>query len=121
MAGESDVRVGQILILLVILCSAGGWNYHRNALIENGQPRPYRGYSDEELHQLMSAYQDEVDVQMARYRKSAGTNQMQAQGSGLLDEDEEEFVAEADDEDLLEVGLEETLLEKRGVGDDEES
>ena len=37
----------------------------------------------------------------------------------LLDEDEEEFVA-ADEDDLLEVGLEETLLEKRGVDEDEE-
>jgi hypothetical protein len=38
----------------------------------------------------------------------------------LLDEDEEEFVA-ADDEEIREVGLEETLLEKRGVSDDEET
>jgi hypothetical protein len=36
----------------------------------------------------------------------------------LLDEDEDEFVV-VDDEDLLEVGLEETLLEKRGVSDDD--
>jgi len=38
----------------------------------------------------------------------------------LLDEDEEEFAVEADGEDLLEVGLEETLLEKRGVSDEDE-
>jgi len=37
----------------------------------------------------------------------------------LLDDDEEEFVKE-DDEELLEVGLEEKLLEKRGVSDDED-
>jgi hypothetical protein len=36
----------------------------------------------------------------------------------LLDEDEDEFVV-ADDDETLEVGLEETLLEKRGVGDDD--
>jgi hypothetical protein len=36
----------------------------------------------------------------------------------LLEEDEDEFVR-ADDEELLEVGLEETLLEKRGVSDDD--
>jgi len=40
----------------------------------------------------------------------------------LLDEDEEEFVGEADDDDdFLEVGFEDSLLEKRGVDDDDEA
>ena len=91
MAGESNARVGQALILLVILGAAGGWNYHRNALIEDAQLRPYRGYSDEELHQLMSAYQDQVDIQMARYRKSAGANPVEIQGGGLLEERIDDF------------------------------
>jgi hypothetical protein len=91
MAGESNARVGQALILLVILCAAGGWNYHRNARIEDAQLRPYRGYSDEELHQLMSAYQDQVDIQMARYRKSAGANPVEIQGGGLLEERIDDF------------------------------
>ena len=67
MAGGSDVRAGQILILLAILCTAGGWNYHRNAVIDAAVTRPYRGYSDEELNQLASAYQVEVEAQMERY------------------------------------------------------
>ena len=70
MAGGSDTRVGQTLILLVILGAAGGWNYHRNTLIDDAVMRPYRGYSDAELHQLISAYEDEVDIQMDRYRNS---------------------------------------------------
>ena len=40
MAGGSDVRVGQTLILLLILGVAGGWNYHRNAVIEDASTRP---------------------------------------------------------------------------------
>ena len=35
-----------------------------------------------------------------------------------LDEDEDELVV-ADNDETMEVGLEETLLEKRGVGDDD--
>jgi len=91
MAGGSDVRVGQALILLVILCAAGGWNYHRNTLIDDAVPRPYRGYSDEELNQLISAYQDEVEIQMEHYRKSAGANKVVVRGGGLLEEQIDEF------------------------------
>ncbi len=91
MAGGSDVRVGQTLILLVILCAAGGWNYHRNASIDAAVPRPYRGYSDEERPQLISAYQDEVEIQMAHYRKSGGANKVVVRGGGLLEEQIDEF------------------------------
>jgi len=91
MAGGSDVRTGQILILLVILCTAGGWNYHRNTLIDDAVLRPYRGYSDEELSQLISAYQGEVEIQMARYRKSAAGKNLTVQDGGLLEERIDEF------------------------------
>lgn len=91
MAGGSDVRTGQILILLVILCTAGGWNYHRNTLVDDAVPRPYRGYSDEELSQLISAYQGEVEIQMARYRKSTAGKNVTVQDGGLLEERIDEF------------------------------
>jgi hypothetical protein len=91
MAGGSDVRAGQILILLAILCTAGGWNYHRNAVIDAAVPRPYRGYSDDELDQLPSAYQVEVEAQMERYRNSAASNKVVVQDGGLLDDRIDEF------------------------------
>jgi len=91
MAGGSETRRGPILILLAVLCAAGGWNYHRNTLIDDAEPRPYRGYADEHLQQLISAYKDEVDVQMARYRKSTAGKNVAVQGGGLLDERIEEF------------------------------
>ncbi len=91
MARKSDPRVGQTIVLLVILCAAGGWNYHRNTQIEEAVARPYRDYSDEELHQLIAAYRGEVEVQMARYRKSTTGKQLNVQDGGLLDERIDEF------------------------------
>ena len=91
MAGGSDVRMGQTLILLVILCTAGGWNYHRNTLIDDAVPRPYRGYSDTELNQLVSAYQGEVEIQMERYRNSGVAKKVDVQDAGLLEERIGEF------------------------------
>lgn len=91
MASGSDVRVGQTLFLLLILVVAGGWNYHRNAVIENSAARPYRGYSDQELNQMISAYQEEVEIQMAHYRKAGDANKVVVQGGGLLEERIGEF------------------------------
>jgi hypothetical protein len=91
MASGSDVRVGQTMLLLLILVVAGGWNYHRNAVIENAAPRPYRGYSDEELNQMISAYQGEVEIQMARYRNAGDANKVVVQGGGLLEDRIDEF------------------------------
>jgi hypothetical protein len=91
MASGSESRAGQIVFLLVILSAAGGWNYHRNAVIEDAVPRPYRGYSDEELNQLISAYQGEVDIQMERYRNSTAVKKVSVQDGGLLGEQIDEF------------------------------
>ena len=91
MAGGSDARVGQTLILLLILGAAGGWNYHRNAVIDDAVLRPFRGYSDEELHQLISAYQGEVEIQMERYRKSTAGKKVSVQDGGLLEDRIDEF------------------------------
>ena len=91
MASGPESRTGQIVLLLVILCAAGGWNYHRNAKIENAVPRPYRGYSDEELNQLISAYQGEVEVQMERYRNATAGERVSVQDGGLLEERIDEF------------------------------
>ena len=91
MASGSDVRTGQIMLLLLVLVVAGGWNYHRNSVIENAVPRPYRGYSDDELDQMISAYQGEVEIQMARYRSAGNLNKMEIQGGGLLEDRIDEF------------------------------
>ncbi len=91
MASGSDTRVGQTLILLVILGVAGGWNYHRNTLLDNAVLRPYRNYSDEELQQLISAYRSEVEVQMDRYRSDPAAKTVAVRDAGLLGDQIEEF------------------------------
>jgi len=60
-------------------------------VIENAVPRPYRAYSDEELNQMISAYQGEVETQMARYRNASGANKVEIQGGGLLEDRIDEF------------------------------
>jgi hypothetical protein len=91
MASGSDTRVGQTLILLVILGAAGGWNYHRNTQIDNAVLRPYRNYADEDLQQLMSAYRSEVEVQMERYRNDPAAKTVSVRDAGLLGDQIEEF------------------------------
>ena len=91
MASGSDTRVGQTLILLVILGAAGGWNYHRNTQIDNAVLRPYRNYADEDLQQLISAYRSEVEVQMERYRNDPSAKTVSVRDAGLLGDQIEEF------------------------------
>ncbi len=91
MAGGSDKSVGPILILLVILGAAGGWNYHRNTLIDDAVLRPYRAYSDEDLHQLISAYQNEVEVQLVHYRNATTAKTVAVRQDALLGERIAEF------------------------------
>jgi hypothetical protein len=60
-------------------------------VIDDAVPRPYRGYSDVELHQLISAYQVEVEAQMERYRESGVGKNVVVQNAGLLEERINEF------------------------------
>ncbi len=78
-----------LLILLLILCAAGGWNYKRNSDVESGEVRPYRSYSDSELELLKSAQQAEADARDAIYR--AGTRVVKVQDRSLLGDRVEEF------------------------------
>lgn len=91
MADGSSSRVGPVLLLLVVLGAAAGWNYHRNASIENAAPRPYAGYSDEELDQLIAAYRGEVAQQMERYRNAPERQALEVQDGGLLEQRIGEF------------------------------
>ena len=91
MASGSDKSVGPIMILLVILGAAGGWNYHRNTLIDDAVLRPYRNYADEDLQQLISAYRSEVEVQMGRYRNDPAAKTVAVRDAGLLGDQIEEF------------------------------
>ncbi len=80
---------GPLLILLLILCGAMGWNYKRNAEAESLEVRPYRGYSDIELEQLKAAQRTDADTRDALYR--AGTGRVTTRDRSLLGDRVDEF------------------------------
>jgi hypothetical protein len=80
---------GPLLLLLVILCAAMGWNYQRNAEAESQEARPYRGYSDVELEQLKSAQQSETQGRDAIYQ--AGVRTVTVRDGSLLGDRVNEF------------------------------
>jgi hypothetical protein len=61
-----------LLLLLLLLCGYGVWNYQRNLEAEAAMPRPYKGYTDEQLDQLAGAYQGQVDALNERYDAASG-------------------------------------------------
>ena len=52
---------GLLLLLLLVLIAGGGYNYYRNApLDEELESRPYAKLSDSELETMIRAYEDEL-------------------------------------------------------------
>jgi hypothetical protein len=85
----SGAKGGPLLILLLILCGALGWNYTRNADAESVESRPYRSYSDTELEQLKSAQESEAKRRDAIYRK--GVRKVTVRDRSLLGDRVDEF------------------------------
>ena len=48
-----------ILLVLALLLAGGGYNYWRNMKAE--PHRPYQGYGDAELQQLVAAYESDIE------------------------------------------------------------
>ncbi len=74
MAGGSGENRGPVVLLLLVLVAAGGWNFVRNTRIDNAEVRIYRAYSDVELEELITVYQGEVDQRTKAYRQVADRN-----------------------------------------------
>ena len=90
---KSSGKGGQVFLLLIllgILVGGGTWNYQRNLKIEEAEPRPYRGYSLEQLESLQAAYRQEVDHHTQRYRAASNRKVMIREG-GFIDEQVDEF------------------------------
>ncbi len=85
----SGAKGGPLLISLLILCGALGWNYTRNANAESVESRPYRSYSDTELEQLKSAQESEAKRRDAIYRK--GVRKVTVRDRSLLGDRVDEF------------------------------
>jgi hypothetical protein len=79
-----------LLALLGLIAGFGAWNYKRNFELEAVEPRPYRGYSLEDLQTLEGAYQAEVDKHQTRY--SAASNRVvKVRGGGFISDQVDEF------------------------------
>jgi hypothetical protein len=72
-----------LVLVLVVLVGAVGWNYHRNAQVEEHEFRPYRSYTEADLAALIEAY-EEVEAATGDRYESAVTRRSEARGTGDL-------------------------------------
>ena len=87
---------GSILVLLVLLTAmicGGAWNYQRNLELESEEQgsRPFKGYTDEALVQLLDAYEQDAKRFERKYQSSLGQRQGVRQTNGLISERIGEF------------------------------
>jgi len=82
--------IPQLLLLLVLLVGGAAFNYHRNLEAEAQEDRPYRGYSDQQLEDMLQAYEGRKEQQSARYESTAG-RRADARGKAYFDEQVQEF------------------------------
>ncbi len=76
---QAGRATGSLLLLLLVLGVAGGWNYHRNWQIEQATDgkRPYQSYAEQDLESLRAAYTQELqgvraDFDSARSQRARG-------------------------------------------------
>lgn len=81
-----------LLLVLVGLLGAGGWNYQRNLQLEQASraSRPLAGYSTEDLEALADAYRSEVAAHGARYER-AKTQRAGTRDRAYFDQQVQEF------------------------------
>ena len=79
MAKRKKSNLGVLVVLLALVAGYGAWNYQRNVEADGKQVRPYKSYSDEDLAQLLAAYQGQAEQLSTRYDRAA------AQRSGSRD------------------------------------
>jgi len=88
----AGVAIVQLMGLLVLLAGLGGYNYHRNMMLEqqDSRPRPFEGYASADLEALRDAYTGEAARNQKRY-DSRDRMRVRASGEGLMDERLDEF------------------------------
>ncbi len=85
-----EINVGALAFLLVLLSGMGGWNYIQNTRIEAAELRPYRGYSDADLEELIVAYEGQAEGRNQRY-EAASAGKVAIRGGGLFGAQVDEF------------------------------
>jgi hypothetical protein len=79
-----------LLLLLAILVGAGAWNYQRNAAVEEDVYRPFRGYTDEAIEQLIDAYEGQHERSSQRF-EAAASRDVEVEGKAYFGEQVQEF------------------------------
>lgn len=74
-----------VLILLGCLGGLGTWNYVRNTRAEQEAFRPYQGYSEKQLDQLISAYEADLGRLTDRYEEAKARRAKLEEGTLLGD------------------------------------
>lgn len=88
---EAGRGVVALLLLLAILAGAGAWNYRRNSQAEEEEGyRPFRGYTDEAIAQLIEAYEDDHERTSERF-EAAASRRVNAEGKAYFGEQVQEF------------------------------
>ena len=87
---EAGGSVIPLLLLLAILVGAGAWNYRRNAALEEMDYRPFRGYTDEAIEQLIDAYEGQHEHSSKRFDAAASRN-LKVEGKAHFGEQVQEF------------------------------
>ena len=66
---QAGHATGSLVLLLLVLIVAGGWNYHRNWQAEKAteNSRPYRSYAVNDLASLRDAYASELAGDRANF------------------------------------------------------
>ncbi len=91
MAESGGSRTRMLLLVLVALIGAGGWNYHQNWSADKAVLRAYRSYSDEDLARLLDAYRSQAHALRERYEGQGQASPAADPGAGLLGERIEQF------------------------------
>jgi hypothetical protein len=87
---EAGGSVITLLLLLAILVGAGAWNYRRNAAVEEEDYRPFRGYTDEAIEQLIDAYEGQHERSSKRF-EAAASRKVNVEGKAYFGEQVQEF------------------------------
>lgn len=90
--GRAGNTLISLLVLIGVVFGVGYFNYQRNRAIDEAaaKQRPYGGLSDQELTDLIRAYQEQVEADRAAYQ-SASSRRTEVQDQNFMDQKLREF------------------------------
>jgi hypothetical protein len=98
-----------IVLTILLLVGGGGYNYQRNLVAEQAEQgeRPFKGYQENDLRDLETAYGAEVEGRRGRYQELATRRVKTRDSAVFLDEKVADFerIQRAGDEKRALAGL----------------